>query len=178
MTADDLRAFITSVRTEVDAALAHLETVDRAALTPELRAEYDAVRKGWETLRRMADDDVVALHEAACLRAGRELTPDELRGLLGLQSVRSSLPSGIANPQLIAGEPDRHRTAVISPRGSPPLRRAGKAAARASSSPCCFSSRAPSRRSRWLIAARRAARWGPGPQSVAPPVLVHCGGLR
>ena len=30
------------------------------------------------------DADVVALLEEACLRAGRELTPDELRGLLGL----------------------------------------------------------------------------------------------
>jgi hypothetical protein len=33
----------------------------------------------------MTQDDVVALHEAACLWAGRALTPDELRGLLGVQ---------------------------------------------------------------------------------------------
>jgi hypothetical protein len=61
--------FITAVRTEVDAALARLATVDPAALTPEPCAEYDAVCTGWKTLRRMTDDDAVALHEAACLAA-------------------------------------------------------------------------------------------------------------
>jgi hypothetical protein len=53
MTPDELRAFIAAaVRAEVDAALAHLATVDRAALTLELRAEYDAVRAGGESCER------------------------------------------------------------------------------------------------------------------------------
>ena len=40
----------------------------------------------------MTEDEVTALHEAACLEAwGRELTPDELRGLLVAKSISSSM---------------------------------------------------------------------------------------
>ena len=85
MTADELRAFIVEVRAETDAALARLATVDAEALPAELRERWEQSRRGWEELRRLTADDVVALHEAACLQAGRELTTDELRGSLGVQ---------------------------------------------------------------------------------------------
>jgi hypothetical protein len=36
-------------------------------------------------MRELTEEDVVALHVKACEHAGRELTADELRGLLGKQ---------------------------------------------------------------------------------------------
>jgi hypothetical protein len=84
MTAEEVAAFVAEVRSKVDAALSKLDTVDVAALEPSLREHYDRVRRGWEALRRMTEDDLVALHLKACERAGRELTPDEIRALLGL----------------------------------------------------------------------------------------------
>ena len=84
MTADELDAFIADVRAQVDNALARLDTIDPDALDPALREHYEHVRRGWEALRNMTEHDIVALHLAACERAGRELTPDEVRALLGL----------------------------------------------------------------------------------------------
>ncbi len=43
-------------------------------------AEYERQRRGWCNLLAITEDDAMALHEAACLHAGRELTADELRG--------------------------------------------------------------------------------------------------
>ena len=62
MTPAELRAFVAGVRAEADAALARLATVDAQLLPPDLRAEYEQHCRGW-----------------------RELTPDELRGLLRVQ---------------------------------------------------------------------------------------------
>jgi hypothetical protein len=85
MSPDDLRTLIAAGRAETSAALDRLAAVEPATLPRDIRVEYDAVRQGWEELRTMTEDDVVALHEAACLWAGQELTSDELCGLLGLQ---------------------------------------------------------------------------------------------
>jgi hypothetical protein len=85
MTAADLMAFAAKVRAEATAALARLDTIDPDALSPELRPEYDLVRGNWLKLLAMTADDVVELHVAACAAAGRELTEEELRGLLGRQ---------------------------------------------------------------------------------------------
>ena len=81
----EFQLFIASVRGQADAALAKLAMIDLAELSAELCAEYEAVRQGWEALRRMTELDVLALHRAACLQAGRELTPEELRGLVSRQ---------------------------------------------------------------------------------------------
>ncbi len=85
MTAAELIAFAANVRAEATAALAQLDTVDAGTLSPQLRAEYDTVRNGWVRLLAMTADDVVDLHVAACEAAGRELTEEELKGLLGRQ---------------------------------------------------------------------------------------------
>lgn len=85
MTAADLMAFAAKVRAEATAELARLDTIDPAALPPAIRAEYDTVRGGWIKLLAMTSDDVVDLHVAACEAAGRELTAEELKGLLGRQ---------------------------------------------------------------------------------------------
>lgn len=44
-------------------------------------SDNEQVRAGWEQLRAMTEAEAVELHEAACLEAGRELTPDELQAL-------------------------------------------------------------------------------------------------
>jgi hypothetical protein len=85
MTAAELRDFIFGVRREAEDALAQLATVDVEELPPDVRAEYEQVCAGWHQFLALTEGEAVALHEAACIRAGRELTPDELRGLLGLQ---------------------------------------------------------------------------------------------
>ncbi|MGH3427886.1 MAG: hypothetical protein ACRDQZ_10020 [Mycobacteriales bacterium] len=85
MTAADLMAFTAEVRAEGTAALARLDTVDPDALSPPLRAEYETVRAGWLRVLAMTADDVIDLHVAACEAAGRELTEEELKGLLGRQ---------------------------------------------------------------------------------------------
>ena len=85
MTAAELRAFVADIRAQADAALARLATVEPDELTPTLREEYDAVRAAWTALVAMTEDEALALHQAACEEAGRELSPDELRGLLGKQ---------------------------------------------------------------------------------------------
>jgi len=82
MTAEEFADFIHNVRAEIAEALARLDTVDPADLEPALRVQYLRIRAGWETLRKMTADDVLELHAAACERAGRELTPDEIRALL------------------------------------------------------------------------------------------------
>lgn len=82
MTATDLAALLAQVRAEATAALGRLDTVDSDELPADLRAEYAQMRRGWSDLLAMTEDDVVALHTAACEQAGRELTADELRGLL------------------------------------------------------------------------------------------------
>ncbi len=81
MTAEELRTFVAAARVEIDGALARLATVDPDALPPDLREHYEAVRRGWEQLRALTSDEVLALHEEACRQAGRELTPEEMRGL-------------------------------------------------------------------------------------------------
>jgi hypothetical protein len=43
------------------------------------------VRAGWLRLLALTADDVVDLHVAACEATGRELTEDELLGLLDRQ---------------------------------------------------------------------------------------------
>lgn len=85
MTADALAAFVAYVRAEGTAALTRLDTLDPDELLADLRAEYEQQRRGWLDLLAMTEDDVVALHEASSLQAGRELTPNELRGLLSMQ---------------------------------------------------------------------------------------------
>ena len=85
MTAAELRNFIAGVRREAEDALAQLATVDPSELPPDVRAECEQVRAGWKQFLLLTEDDAVALHEAACLRAGRALTPEELRGLIGMQ---------------------------------------------------------------------------------------------
>jgi hypothetical protein len=83
MTAAELMAFAAKIRAEATAKLAQLDTIDPDALPPTIRAEYDTVRNGWLKLLKMTADDVVDLHVAACEAAGRELTAEELKGLLG-----------------------------------------------------------------------------------------------
>lgn len=85
MTAAELMAFAAQVRAEATAALAQLDTVSPETLSPQLRVEYDTVRDGWLRLLALTADDVVDLHVAACEAAGRELTDEELKGLLGKQ---------------------------------------------------------------------------------------------
>jgi hypothetical protein len=85
MTADELATFVAEVRAEVDAIVARLESVEPDTLPPEARAMYDEVRRQADELRTMSEAHVIELLEAACVEAGRELTPAELRGLLGLQ---------------------------------------------------------------------------------------------
>ena len=98
VTADDLHAFIVKVRAEADAALARLATVDANTLPVDLRERWEESHRGWEDLRRLTADEVVALHEAACLQAGRELTAEELRGggaaAVGVAPSRTSRPPG------------------------------------------------------------------------------------
>lgn len=84
MTADELDAFVAQVRTEVDAIFAHITELDPAALPPPARAMYDDVRRQALELRTMTEAHVIALLEAACAEAGRELTSAEVRGLFGL----------------------------------------------------------------------------------------------
>ncbi len=84
MTAEELRAFIADVRAQADAALARFATVNPEMLRRDLRQEYEQVRSAWEQLLAMTGDEAVELH-VACLQAGRELTPEELRGLIGKQ---------------------------------------------------------------------------------------------
>ena len=43
------------------------------------------MRSRWLDFLTMTEDDVVEPHLAACEHAGRELTADELRGLVGKQ---------------------------------------------------------------------------------------------
>jgi hypothetical protein len=85
MTAEELQAFVADVRVKAATALARLANVEPEELTPKLREEYDAVHAGWTALLAMTEDDILKLHQAACEAAGRELTADELRGLLGRQ---------------------------------------------------------------------------------------------
>lgn len=84
MTADELSAFVAEVRTEVDGIFDRLSSLDPAALPIEARAMYDDVRKQAIELRTLTEAHVIELLETACAKAGRELTPAELRGLLGL----------------------------------------------------------------------------------------------
>lgn len=70
---------------EAGAALARLATVDPDTLPPDLRTEYEQQCAGWEYLRTLTEDEAVALQVETCEHAGRELTPDEMRGLLRRQ---------------------------------------------------------------------------------------------
>jgi hypothetical protein len=85
-------AFVLEVRAEADARLAVLNAVDPETLPAERRDEYEYAHRAWSELRRMTEYEVTALHEAACLEAGgRELTPDELSGLLVAKSISLSM---------------------------------------------------------------------------------------
>lgn len=84
MTRDELIAFVAEVRTEVDAIFARLSELDPSALPPEVRAVYDDVRQQAFELRTIAEAHASELFEAACAKAGRELTSAELCGLFGL----------------------------------------------------------------------------------------------
>lgn len=79
------KQFLAAIRAEAEAGLARLDLVDRDSLPEALRSVYDESRRGWEQLRRMTDDEVVPLLEAACAHAGRPLTEEELRGLFDRQ---------------------------------------------------------------------------------------------
>jgi hypothetical protein len=85
MNAEELTAFVAEVRAQVDELVARLEALDPDALPPDLRRMHADVRRQADELRTLTDAHVVALLEDACLGAGRELTPDELRGLLRRQ---------------------------------------------------------------------------------------------
>jgi len=85
MTAEELAAFVAEVRAEIDAIVARLERVDPDTLPAPVCAIYDEVRRQADELRTMTKAHVIELLEAACIEAGRELTPAELRGLIGLQ---------------------------------------------------------------------------------------------
>jgi hypothetical protein len=85
MTAEQLAAFIADARAKADAALAQLAAVDPATLPPELRDDYEQERAEWEEVRALTAHDAVTLHLAACEYAGRDLTDDEVRGLLRRQ---------------------------------------------------------------------------------------------
>ena len=85
MTADELDGFLTYVRAEAARRLARLDTIDPDRLSPELRGAYERMRADWMALLEMTEDEAVALHLAAVEHAGRELTADELRGLLSRQ---------------------------------------------------------------------------------------------
>ena len=82
MTPADLFTFLAHVRAESTAALTTLDGVDPDALPADLRAEHEKQRRGWFDLLAMVADDVIELHLAACEAAGRELSAEELRGLL------------------------------------------------------------------------------------------------
>jgi uncharacterized protein (DUF885 family) len=84
MTPDELAAFLAEVRAQVDEISARLEALDPATLPPEAQATYDDTRRQVQELRMLTETHVLALLEDACLRAGRELSAAELRGLLGL----------------------------------------------------------------------------------------------
>lgn len=85
MTADELAAFVAEIRAEADARLAILRAVDREFAAPRAaRWEYDHALAAWTEMLALTDADTHALHCAACEEAGRELTPADMRGLLGL----------------------------------------------------------------------------------------------
>lgn len=82
MTPHELGAFVADVRAEAERALERLARLDFATLPPDVRDKYEEVRVAWEQLRALTEPEAVGLHEAACLQAGRELTPGEMLGLL------------------------------------------------------------------------------------------------
>jgi hypothetical protein len=82
MTAEELHAFVLEVRAEATARLDRLDAVDPTLLPPALRVEFEEMRSRWQEMLAMTEDHAVALHEAACEAAGRELTPAEARALL------------------------------------------------------------------------------------------------
>lgn len=86
MTAEELEKFIAAVRADIDAAIVQLAAMDFETLPPGIRASYDDDLRGWVELRRMTDDEVVALVGAAFKQAGRELSLDELLEWLGLRN--------------------------------------------------------------------------------------------
>jgi hypothetical protein len=85
MTSDELAAFIAEVRAQVGAIRTRLTAVNRDELPPALRAMHDDVQRQSDELLAFTDAEAVALLEAACAQAGRELTPKELRGFFRSQ---------------------------------------------------------------------------------------------
>lgn len=92
MTAEELAAFAAQVRAECDSALARYDAVDPSTLPPDLRRQFEEQRQRWLDLRALTDGDVMALHEAAALHVGRELTQAEARALLNPASLGSGKP--------------------------------------------------------------------------------------
>ena len=84
MTVKELETFIAAVRADIDEAIVELAAMDVDNLPPEVKAGYDDHLRGWVELRRMTDEEIVALIGAAWKQAGRELTLDELLDLIGL----------------------------------------------------------------------------------------------
>ena len=82
MTAEELRKFVAAVRIEVDTILARLADIDPETLPPPVRAIYDKTRKQAEHLDALANEQMLEFLAAAYTQAGRELSPEELRGLL------------------------------------------------------------------------------------------------
>ena len=62
---------------------------------------------GERTGSKLTDEHVIGLLEAACLQAGRELTPDELQGLLGLQDVHQRIITSMRTSPSPSGSSSR-----------------------------------------------------------------------
>jgi len=88
VTETELAAFLADVRAECDERLAMLAAVDPQTLPPELRDEYDSALRSWTALRDLTQGDAHEFHLAVCEQTRRELTLDELRGLLGLIPIQ------------------------------------------------------------------------------------------
>jgi len=67
--------------------LASFTASTRYLETPAARPprRYEAHVQQWRDLRALTEDDAMALHEAACEHAGRELMQAEARALLRRQ---------------------------------------------------------------------------------------------
>lgn len=86
MTVEEVEKFIAAVRADIDDAIVELAAMDVDTLPPEIRASYDDDIRGWVELRRMTDEEVVAMAAAAFKQAGRELSLEELLEWLGLRN--------------------------------------------------------------------------------------------
>jgi hypothetical protein len=88
MDSGELDAFLAEVRERAREMIARLDAIDRASLPPIARGVYDDTRRSAENVLTLTSERVLTLLLEACDRAGRELTHDELLGLLELQHIR------------------------------------------------------------------------------------------